>query len=167
MADTQEPSIEEILASIRQIISDDEPAVAPPPPPAPKPVAPPPAPKEEVLELTEPVMPLPRPTPPPRMQIDMREMEPEPDLPDEPALPSMEETESILTQRASSAALEAFHKLAYHIPVDRSGRPVTIEDVTRELLRPLLRQWLDQNLPRMVEKVVQAELERLSQRARD
>jgi cell pole-organizing protein PopZ len=46
----------------------------------------------------------------------------------------------------------------------RDGR--TLEDVTRELLRPLLKQWLDDHLPRIVQETVQAEVERISRGSR-
>jgi cell pole-organizing protein PopZ len=49
-------------------------------------------------------------------------------------------------------------------PVYRSGGP-SIEDVVREELRPMLKQWLDQNLPPMVERLVRAEIERVVGRA--
>jgi hypothetical protein len=38
----------------------------------------------------------------------------------------------------------------------------TLEDVVRELLRPLLQQWLDQNLPGIVQQAVEAEVERIA-----
>ena len=37
----------------------------------------------------------------------------------------------------------------------------TIEDMVREMLRPLLKEWLDSNLPHLVERVVQEEVSRL------
>ncbi len=46
----------------------------------------------------------------------------------------------------------------------RDGR--TLEDVVRELLRPLLKQWLDTNLPGIVEAQVKAEVERISRGGR-
>ena len=42
----------------------------------------------------------------------------------------------------------------------------TLEDVVRELLRPLLKQWLDENLPAIVEAQVQSEIERISRSGR-
>jgi len=42
----------------------------------------------------------------------------------------------------------------------------TLEDVVRELLRPLLKQWLDDHLPDIVEVQVQAEIERISRGGR-
>lgn len=160
----QEPSIEEILASIRQIISDDEePAAAaaapPPPPPAPK-SAPPPPPKKEddVFELTDKIddepEPEPEPAPKPRVEIDMRDAE---------------EGQSILTDHAAGAALEGFMKMAgSSMPVDRKGTgTVTLEDIVRELMRPMLREWLDVHLPPIIEKVVQKELDKIARKAVD
>jgi cell pole-organizing protein PopZ len=40
----------------------------------------------------------------------------------------------------------------------------SLEDVVRELLRPLLREWLDTNLPSIVERAVQIEVERIARR---
>lgn len=40
--------------------------------------------------------------------------------------------------------------------------PVTVEDLLKEMLRPMLREWLDENLPAIVERLVQAEIERVS-----
>jgi len=42
----------------------------------------------------------------------------------------------------------------------RGGR--TLEEVVSELLRPMLKSWLDENLPEMVERLVRAEIERVS-----
>ncbi|HTK84916.1 MAG TPA: DUF2497 domain-containing protein [Patescibacteria group bacterium] len=158
----QEPSIEEILASIRQIISDDDaPAEAPPPPP-PKAESPPG--KPDVLELTDVVEeetvkkpePEPEPEPPPRrrMEIDMREVEEDTDA------------KSILTPHAASAAMEGFTKLTSHMALDREGTgAVTIEDIMKEMLRPMLREWLDANLPQVIEKLVQKELDQIARKA--
>jgi hypothetical protein len=41
-------------------------------------------------------------------------------------------------------------------------REPSLEDVVRETLRPMLKAWLDENLPRVVERMVQAEIERVS-----
>jgi cell pole-organizing protein PopZ len=38
----------------------------------------------------------------------------------------------------------------------------TLEDLVREMLRPMLKAWLDDNLPGMVERLVRAEIERVS-----
>jgi cell pole-organizing protein PopZ len=70
--------------------------------------------------------------------------------------------EGLLSAPAASSAASAFASLSGAIGMPRDGR--TLEDVVRELLRPLLKQWLDENLPRIVETAVQAEVERVSRR---
>jgi cell pole-organizing protein PopZ len=42
--------------------------------------------------------------------------------------------------------------------------PRTLEDLVRDMLRPMLKSWLDANLPDLVERMVRAEIERLSRR---
>src|SRR5205085_3526060 len=51
---------------------------------------------------------------------------------------------------AASAAAAAFGQLSATIAMPAEGR--TLEDVVRELLRPLLQQWLDANLPGVVQQ---------------
>jgi hypothetical protein len=61
---------------------------------------------------------------------------------------------------ATTAAVEsAFHSLAETAQV-RSGR--TLEDVVSDILRPMLKAWLDENLPGLVERLVRAEIERVA-----
>jgi cell pole-organizing protein PopZ len=65
-----------------------------------------------------------------------------------------------LISAATTAAVDsAFNTLAQRVPV-QNGR--TLEDVVREMLRPMLKIWLDDNLPSMVERLVRAEIERVS-----
>jgi cell pole-organizing protein PopZ len=47
-----------------------------------------------------------------------------------------------------------------------AGTPRPIEDVVREMLRPMLRAWLDDNLPTIVERLVRAEIERVARGSR-
>ncbi|HEY9216985.1 MAG TPA: DUF2497 domain-containing protein, partial [Phenylobacterium sp.] len=61
---------------------------------------------------------------------------------------------------AASAAASAFGMLSANIGMGRSD--VTLEAVVRELLRPLLKQWLDDNLPGIVQAAVDAEVERIA-----
>ncbi len=42
-----------------------------------------------------------------------------------------------------------------------TGDAATLEDMMREMLRPMLKSWLDDNLPSMVERLVHDEIERL------
>jgi len=206
-AKVQEPSMEEILASIRRIIADDdsrpkapepvapkpEPvaaktvpppaprAVAPPPPPpppaaannqgdidamladldappkvapmpAPKPVAPPPP---DVLDLTE-AMAAPAPPPPSFRTIDgANDVVFADRLPEPPRAPDA----SLISSATVSAVDSAFNSLAYTV-IGQNAR--TLEDLVKEMLRPLLKSWLDDNLPGMVERIVRAEIERVS-----
>jgi cell pole-organizing protein PopZ len=65
-----------------------------------------------------------------------------------------------LISPATSAAVDsAFNSLAETVLV-QNGR--TLEDLVREMLRPMLKAWLDENLPGMVERLVRAEIERVS-----
>ena len=77
--------------------------------------------------------------------------------------------ESILTDHAAGAALEGFMRMAgSNMPVDRKGTgTVTLEDIVRELMRPMLREWLDVHLPPIIEKVVQKELDKIARKAVD
>jgi uncharacterized protein len=65
-----------------------------------------------------------------------------------------------LLSRATSAAVDsAFNSLAQTVLVQNAR---TLEDLVREMLRPMLKSWLDDNLPSMVERLVRAEIERVS-----
>jgi cell pole-organizing protein PopZ len=182
---SQEPTMEEILASIRRIISEDdappaeeaapaateEPAAleaarAPEPEPEaavePEPVAaaaepepePEPVAEEEALELTDKVethgdldvvAPAAAPPPPQREPAPMAAPAP---------------VEGLVSEHAATAAASAFGQLSAAIAMPRSDR--TLEDVVRELLRPLLQQWLDDNLPAIVQQSVEAEVARIA-----
>lgn len=162
----QEPSIEEILESIRQIISDDKPGgddgtlkapppeepvktSVPPPPPPPAPEA-----RTPVLDLTEAVTPPPTPSP----EIEMSDV-PQ-DTGDGLMSPATEDfTQQALTRLMGSVPIE--RDIPDRMPVHGN---VTLEDITRDLLRPMLKDWLDRNLPGMVEKLVQKEIEKITRR---
>ena len=173
-----EPSMEEILASIRRIIADDQ---------ATKPaeVAPAPEPDEvlDLAEVAEPVM-RPRvvaPEPEPAVldfdAIDFddpipvaREPEPEPEpIPEPPAPPSpppqplfqapQPEPDALVSPATDASVSGAFNLLA-HTVLTQNAR--TLEDLVKEMLRPMLKSWLDDNLPAVVERLVRAEIERVS-----
>ncbi|MDR7116066.1 DUF2497 domain-containing protein [Caulobacter sp. BE254] len=165
----QEPTMEEILASIRRIISEDdaptEAAAAPEPEPAPVEEAPA---EDDVLELTDPIEP---PAPVESMgDIDVYSPEPEPEPapppppPPEPAPASAfsrdEVADNLVGDHAAGLAASAFGSLSSALLMPKDGR--TLEDVVRELLRPLLKEWLDQNLPRIVEAKVEEEVHRIA-----
>jgi uncharacterized protein len=183
-----EPSMEEILASIRRIIAEDGDAAPAAPVAEEKPAR-----GEEVLELTEVVEedgtvvsitaggkkpfaepPPPPPPPPPKPMFDVEAVPPRDEpLPPPPAPPPMpfetdERLVSHATEVASISALSQLSGLAGRdqlgsLPLGDTGR--TLEDLVRELLRPLLRDWLDANLPQLVERLVQEEIRRMSREA--
>jgi cell pole-organizing protein PopZ len=192
----QEPSIEEILHSIRQMIFEDgattETAVAqagaaetPPAPKAPAAEPPPvPEPKPEPVAAAEPPPPPPPASEPaPRKVIDADDgvLELTDKVAMDPNRPRivMEEIEEmqealnkdpLVSDMTAEAAVAAMAKLlSNNLAVERElpGRPgnVTLEDMARELMRPLIKTWLDQNLQAIIEKMVAREIERLSLRA--
>ncbi len=168
--------MEEILASIRRIISEDDApgseAAAPEEEPAEEPVAedipiPPEEEDDGVLELTEKVE--------THGDIDVyaAATTPEPEAayspPPEPTAwaddaPDVAPGAGLVGDPAAAAAAAAFGSLSSQILMPRDGR--TLEDVVRELLRPLLKQWLDDNLPRIVQDTVQSEVERIARGGR-
>ena len=152
-----EPSMEEILASIRRIISEDETAPATPPP-------------EPVLELSKPA---PAATPAPAraddddlLVFDNEEPLPAPaPITAAPFKAASRHADSITSEPVASAAANSFTRLAGTLKVsDSQGQ--TLDGIIRELLRPMLRDWLEQNLPAIVESKVEAELDRISRLAR-
>ncbi len=170
-----EPTMEEILASIRRIISEDD---APEDAgaqaaPEPEPVAAAPAPEpqaemededsDDVLELTE-TWEAPKSEVVGDIEAYEPEPEPEPAPPPRPAPVAAAPSAGLVSDRTAAAASSAFGALTGAIQVPKSDR--TLEDVTRDLLRPLLQAWLDENLPRIVEEQVRIEVERLSRQGR-
>jgi cell pole-organizing protein PopZ len=89
-----------------------------------------------------------------------------------PALPSATRSgatdERLISEAAASAAATAFGRLAA-APRARQDPPLVgdrpLDEIVRELLRPLLRTWLDEHLPGIVERLVRAEIDRISARS--
>ena len=76
-----------------------------------------------------------------------------------------EAADGIMSDTAATAAMGSFHTLADTIRIsDEEGR--TLEGVIRAMLRPMLKEWLDANLPSIVDEKVQAEIDRVSRRRR-
>ena len=222
----QEPSMEEILASIRRIISEDgdaETAAAPEAEAAtPEPVeeaAPEPEepaePEEDVLELTDEVQDdgtvvnlntgeavEEEETPEEfvesleaeeeEVELEMvdadeepaeeeAEPEPEPEEVAEPEPVADAEPEEILVDEAANrlvsddpamTSVSSLSALAAAVDthrraVDPSIGPRTIEDLVKEVMRPMIKDWLDANLPSLVERMVGREIERLTREAED
>jgi uncharacterized protein len=184
-----EPSMEEILASIRRIISDDQ-ATKPgaPATPAPRPAA---QDDEEVLDLA------PKPVVPRKQEPhfitddpvanDLSFDEPmappaAPELPkgqdDIDALMAAAEFEAIPTptpepvsmpaERLVSPATDrmvttAFSSLANTVLANNAR---TLDDLVQDMMRPMIKSWLDDNLPSVVERLVRAEIERVARGGR-
>jgi cell pole-organizing protein PopZ len=183
-----EPSMEEILASIRQIISEDgegSPAAAvgengrgdaastPPVPEA----EPGPAPYETVVTRLE-AEPMPEanpvtarpnfPEPPKTQAAPQPAPRYEPPTPQRAALPAQrpmqrpdpvrEAEPALLSPEKQAAVSGAFGALAQTL-IQNSR---TLEDVVAESLQPMLKSWLDDNLPSLVERMVKEEIERVS-----
>ncbi|MBW7967696.1 PopZ family protein [Bradyrhizobium sp. BR 10261] len=127
----------------------DEMAMDPAPTPAPSPPSFRKVDPRDDLEFAE--APPPRPTPPPSYApVDF----------DAPPLPPQQ---PILAQSTVSAVESAFNSLAHTV---LSSNARTLEDLVKEMLRPMLKSWLDDNLPGLVERIVKAEIERVSRGGR-
>ena len=72
----------------------------------------------------------------------------------------MYKRQSLVSAPAANAAALSFGALSAAISMPRDGR--TLEDVVRELLNPLLAQWLDEHLPAIVQAKVDEEVERIA-----
>ncbi len=72
---------------------------------------------------------------------------------------------ALMSPRSVNSTQASFEHLAESI-MHRIGGDRTIEDITRDLLRGMLRQWLDDNLPPLVERLVREEIERVARRGR-
>ena len=91
--------------------------------------------------------------------------EPEPEPISEPAVEPEPDGESLLTAAAETAAMSAVSDLVRKTAVVNSS--LTLEDIVRTELNPLLREWLDKHLPTVIERLVKEELERVSKRVLD
>jgi uncharacterized protein len=197
-----EPSMEEILASIRRIISDDQTSTAEPEPETPPAIKPTPAlvakpteqakaveveptgaepevdfnadpfeaaeaqpsdsgdPDDDVLELVDPVRPIA--SPPPVFAAK------KPDVPPAPAFrepPPLAKEEHLLSSATDAMVANAFGALSQP-PAETSGPGGSLDEMFRNILRPMLKLWLDENLPAIVERLVRAEIERATRHGR-
>ena len=131
----------------------------------------PPQPDGEVFELTD-EMALPDPPPSSFHKIDpeddleftetaaARAMHRQPAFEPPPfESPAAPPPQQILSRSTVSAVESAFNTLANTV---LSNNARTLEDLVKEMLRPMLKSWLDDNLPGLVERIVKAEIERVS-----
>lgn len=185
-----DPSMDDILASIRRILDEEGTRAAGPADPAPAPGAA----HDDVLELDQSMMlpepdaaaPGPVPGPPPVLAEPVAAAEPQPparlaDLdhvpaplpvpmpaaaPNAPAAPAPSPPPATLVAPAAAAAAASsvgalMRTLASGRTTATSRGGPTIEDLVREEIRPLLKEWLDTHLPPLVERLVRAEIERV------
>jgi cell pole-organizing protein PopZ len=174
---SQEPTMEEILASIRRIISEDdapvdaaqpvaaaaaepEPALIEVAPPAPEPE------DDDTLELTQKIDTLgdlevytPTTAPAPEPQPIAAAPPPAPAPAPQPSIDA-----GLVGERAANAAASAFGQLSAAIAMPAEAK--NLEDIVREMMRPMLQQWLDTNLPAIVQQAVESEVERIARSRR-
>jgi hypothetical protein len=132
----QDPSMEEILASIKRVIREDGRATAQAARTAPRrggrPEPVPPAPPEEdVLELDDPV----------------------------------EAEDGLISDNVAAASRQSLAALAaMRAAPPPSADGGALENVVRDMLRPILKDWLDEHLPQIVEELVTREIARITGR---
>jgi hypothetical protein len=133
--------------------------------------------ESEVLELTQPVEAGPAFTPVRGPDVVFREERPapaparpapaaaaHPPPPAQVAAPPRRPADDRLLSPSSTAAVSAaFNSLASTVLSDNAR---TLEDIVKEMMRPMLREWLEENLPGLVERIVRAEIERVARGGR-
>ena len=72
----------------------------------------------------------------------------------------------LLSTQAASQANSAFKRLTDAVGSRSPGGDRALDEMTRECLRPLLKAWLDANLPGLVERLVREEIERVARSGR-
>ncbi|MEI7669396.1 MAG: DUF2497 domain-containing protein [Pseudomonadota bacterium] len=153
----QSESMEEILQSIKRIMDNDETE-------EPKKTD-----NTDVFELTEIVKEDGTIAKDTKMTSPKRESPPE-------LIRAAESEEGLMSDEASNAAANSLRKIAESSPRDysipripspefRSGN--NVEDLVLEALRPMLKDWLDENLPIIVQKIVEKEVKRIVDMYRD
>jgi cell pole-organizing protein PopZ len=161
-----EPSMEEILASIRRIIYEDGEEEAAPPQTAQRTRT---APARQPSSI-----PPQAPTPAPATQTAAEDDRAGPHLETEDVEMIKKSTaqamqheveEDIVADTTAAATTKAFQSLSQTVRVS-GGEGRTLEDIVTELLRPLVKDWLDANLPGIVEEKVEEEVQRLARRRR-
>ncbi len=187
--EAEDPSMEDILASIRRILNDDEPASQATAHKAAAddgygPVDQPALAEDEVFVLDQSMLveqppaaapqathaasavSAPSPTMPPEPQTTFQQAPPSPMISADPD-PSATETDDALlapsTVAAASASMGALVRVVgqQQTAVYRGGP--TLEDMVRDEIRPLVKSWLDEHLAPMVERMVRAEIARVTE----
>lgn len=192
-AKSSEPTIDDILASIRRIIADEQLAEAPPAAPTPRvqaadvsdevldlaqpmarpagiskpaPVQPVPAAPEQPASVSLPPRPAPVSTPPETVVSTLRPKSAEtPPVTAKPAeAPKSassdgERLQKLIAGETEEALSAAFGRIS---ALRVSAETRTLEGLIADLLRPMLKDWLDANLPAIAERLVKQEIERIA-----
>ena len=146
--------MEEILASIRRIISEDEDSDSPAPAEAAKP-APAHSPAPAAIPTSAGAFVTP----------DSKKEDVEMIKQNVAEAIHEEAGEAMLDENAATAASNAFANLSDKVKVsDGPGR--SLEDIVTEMLKPMIKEWLDANLPAIVEEKVEEEVQRVARRRR-
>jgi len=137
MASGRDPSMEDILASIKRVIAEEKEIRAAAPPPLPQASA---AGDEDVLELEEVV--------------------------EEAVAPPIDLGPPLLTEEMAGASRSRLEELASVAAAAPPPAPAAnpLEELVREMLRPILKQWLDDHLPQVVDEHVKREIHRITGR---
>jgi cell pole-organizing protein PopZ len=136
----REPSMEDILASIKKVIAEEKELRTSERPPEAEDE---PLPEEDALEENE---------------VDILEL-------DEPLAPPVDLGPPLLDEDTvghSREALEQLSTIAASVPAAAQVNP--LEDMVREMLKPILKQWLDEHLPGLVDEHVKREISRITGR---
>lgn len=159
---TKEPSMEDILSSIKRIIAEEgeEAVQALPrrgrsggsanaadisdPAPADDPSV------EEVLELTD--------------EVEAEESMPSRKTSPTPAPAAADDVVSILSVESELAARQSLSALSSMLVAPREGEDNTLDGLVRSMLKPMLKEWLDARLPLLVEEMVAKEISRITGR---
>ena len=133
----REPSMEDILASIKRVIAEEKEIRAAVPPPAPDA-------EEDVLELDQSMA-------APSIDVEIPPMDLGPPLMEEGVANVSRQHLDVLASVAAAAP-----------PPGPAANP--LEELVREMLRPILKQWLDDHLPKVVDEHVKREITRITGR---
>ena len=136
-------SIEEIFESIRQIMSENESVGQPAPT------------EEDILELTD------------VAGRDEEHVAAARSGDRVVAFSGMDGRAALLSEAAKAASLSSFVTLASEVVSRRDAADSSAEDLVKDVMRPLIREWLDANFPALVERLVEREIRRLAGTAED
>jgi uncharacterized protein len=152
---SNEPSMEDILASIKKIIAEDSDRKLSPPAPRRS------SPQEVDLDETDSRVDATEPAPEIDDILELNEI-----AADDPVVTPMndpipDDIVSRATVEASRSALSSLSRMVVKPEIEGSD---TLEGLIKSMLKPMLKDWLDAHLPEVVERVVAQEVARISGR---